>query len=231
MKRLLLLFTVNAAIFLGDGSGVALSRYSAHDFQLTTDPAAEPWKNAPVVIADHGAMGEALPKYRTEIRSRWSDRYLYFLFICPYETLHLKPNPVTEKETYGLWEWDVAEVFISDDFEHIRRYKEFEISPRAEWVDLDIDRDSLDANKAWLWNSGFKASARIDAQKKIWYGVMQIPMDKILRKQPANGVEMRVNLYRCQGSDPNRKYIAWQPTHDHSFHVPEAFGRLRLVGK
>jgi hypothetical protein len=40
---------------------------------------------------------------------------------------------------------------------------------------------------------------------------------------------MRINFYRCQGSDPNRKYVAWQATNAATFHVPEAFGRMRLV--
>ena len=42
-------------------------------------------------------------------------------------------------ETNELWNWDVAEVFIGSDFKNIRRYKEFEVSPQAEWVDLDIN--------------------------------------------------------------------------------------------
>jgi hypothetical protein len=40
---------------------------------------------------------------------------------------------------------------------------------------------------------------------------------------------MRVNLYRIQGPPNNRKHIAWQPTNQMNYHVPEAFGRLRLA--
>jgi hypothetical protein len=36
-------------------------------------------------------------------------------------------------------------------------------------------------------------------------------------------------LYRIAGTDPNKKFYAWQPTGQKSFHVPQAFGRLRLV--
>jgi hypothetical protein len=71
---------------------------------------------------------------------------------------------------------------------------------------------------------------RIDEKNKVWYGVMKIPLKSIDTRPPANGLEMRVNFYRCQGPEP-RKYIAWQPTHSKSFHVPEAFGRLKLEGK
>ena len=45
-------------------------------------------------------------------------------------------------ETNELWNWDVAEVFIGSDFKNIRRYKEFEVSPQAEWVDLDVNLDA-----------------------------------------------------------------------------------------
>jgi hypothetical protein len=31
---------------------------------------------------------------------------LYYLFICPYEELNLKPSPSTSTETYQLWDWD-----------------------------------------------------------------------------------------------------------------------------
>jgi len=37
-----------------------------------------------------------------------------------------------------------------------------------------------------------------------------------------------VNFYRMQGPQPDRKKIAWQPTWSESFHVPEAFGILKL---
>jgi len=58
---------------------------------------------------------------------------------------------------------------------------------------------------------------------------MCIPIKSIDHRAPKPGLEMRINFYRCQGSDPNRKYVAWQPTNAATFHVPEAFGRMRLV--
>ena len=57
----------------------------------------------------------------------------------------------------------MAEVFIGSDFKNIRRYKEFEISPQGEWVDLDINLDAPRHEDGWVWNSGFQASARIDS--------------------------------------------------------------------
>jgi hypothetical protein len=75
------------------------------------------------------------------VRSRWTFYNLYLLFTCAYdanEPLNLKPDPDLEKETNELWNWDVVEVFLGADANNIRRYKEFEISPQGEWVDLDV---------------------------------------------------------------------------------------------
>jgi hypothetical protein len=232
MKTLLLLLPALAAMAFADGPGRIVSRYAAADFPLTPDPEAPAWKGIPGVFAENDAMGKPVAGHRTEIRSRWTARNLYFLFICPYEKLNLKPNPELKKETNQLWDWDVAEVFAGADFDHIRRYREYEISPRGEWVDLDIDRDHPLPEGGWLWNSGFANKTRIDEKNKVWYGVMRIPIQSIDSRTPANGVEMRVNFYRCQGGPgPDRKFIAWQPTKSRTFHVPEAFGRLVLEGK
>jgi Carbohydrate family 9 binding domain-like len=205
-----------------------VSHHARDGFELTADPNARPWKGVRGVFAEKGFQGETVAGHRTDIRSRWTDRDLYFLFVCPYEKLNLKPDPVTNAETNHLWDWDVAEIFIGSDFQRIRHYYEFEVSPQGEWVDLDIDRDSMQADKAIKWDSGFANKTRIDAAKKIWYVEMRIPFPAIDKRKPAAGLEYRLNLYRCQGAKPDRKYIAWQSTGKESFHVPEKFGRMKL---
>src|SRR5262249_7161189 len=146
----------------------------------------------------------------------------------PYEKLHLKPDPVTNAETDQLWNWDVAEVFIGSDFQHIRRYKEFEGSPQGEWVDLDIDRDFVQADHGVKWNSGLTAKTRVDEKKKRGYADKTTLSPPTNNRKPAEGVEYRINLYRCQGADPDRVYIAWQATGEKTFHVAEKFGRMKL---
>ena len=205
------------------------SHYAKSDFALTADPNARAWKTVTGVFAENDPHGKPVPDHRTEIRSRWTAHNIYFLFVCPYDELYLKPNPSRTAETNQLWNWDVAEVFVGSDFDHITQYKEFEISPQGEWVDLDIDREHPKPEGGWLWNSGFASKVRIDRKHKIWYGEMRIPLQAIDSRAPAAGLKMRINFYRCQGRPPNRKYIAWQPTHSNTFHVPEAFGMLRLV--
>lgn len=187
------------------------------------------WAGAHPVYADKGRYGEVQSGYRTEIRSRWTDKNLYFLFVCPYETLNLKPSPNTATETFQLWDWDVAEVFIGSDFHSIRKYKEFEVSPQGEWVDLDIDLAKPRHEDGWTWNSGFIVAARIDPAARIWYGAMRIPFSALAKRRPHPGKLFRINLFRSQGPSPHRIGIAWQPTMSDTFHVPERFGRLRLV--
>ena len=227
MKLLVLLCLAVVCALLGREPGAIVSRYTATDFGLTANPNAPQWKNVPGVFAENGPHGEPVPGHRTEIRSRWTPQNIYFLFICPYEELNLKPNPSQKTETNHLWDWDVAEVFVGSDFKEITRYKEFEVSPQGEWVDLDIDRVNPLPEGGWLWNSGFASKARVDAKNKIWYAEMQIPLKSIDSRPPAPGLEMRINFYRCQGREP-RKYISWQPTGEANFHVPKAFGLLKL---
>jgi hypothetical protein len=211
------------------GSGQIDSKKAGSDVAADGDPNSAFWRGAAPVLAERDGSGTLVPGHRTEIRSRWTGRYLYFLFTCPYEQLKLKPEPKTATETNELWKWDVAEVFIGSDFKNIRRYKEFEISPQGEWIDLDIDLDAPRHEDGWVWNSGFQASAHIDQAAKTWYAFMRIPYGAVDTRDAVAGNTFRVNFFRSQGARPNRKSIVWQPTLRPTFHVPEVFGTLRLV--
>jgi hypothetical protein len=223
-----LLFAATALAIPAE-QGVIESTKAPNDATLTTDPRAAFWQHARPVYATKDKYGKLLPRYRTEIRSRWTSKYVYFLFVCPYEKLNLKPLPNTSDETPELWNWDVAEVFIGSDFKNIRRYKEFELSPQGEWIDLDIDLTKPHHESGWTWNSGFQVAARIDRQAKVWYGAMQIPFSAIVQHAPGVGDSLRINFYRGQGPLSDLKQITWQPTMSETFHVPERFGILKLI--
>ena len=205
------------------------SVYAAHDIALGTDPHSTFWQGARPVYAEVDSHGHPLPEYRTEVRSRWTSTNLYLLFICPYQELHLKPSPDTGRETNELWNWDVAEIFIGSDFRDIRRYKEFEISPQGEWIDLDINLALPHHETGWTWNSGFEVAARIDASGRVWYGAMRIPFKSIDERPPAAGNRFRANLYRSQGPPPAKQDIAWKAPMTDTFHTPERFGELELI--
>jgi len=196
---------------------------------LSTNPESGFWRGVQPVYMEVDGYGNPVPRYRTEVRTRWTDRSLYFLFVCPYAQLNLKPDPETSSETNELWKWDVAEVFIGSDFKEIRRYKEFEVSPQGEWVDLDIDLRKPHHEEGWKWNSGFEVSARIDRARSIWYGAMKIPYAAIDTRPAAGGNRLRINLFRTQGPGPRRQEITWRPPMAVTFHVPDRFGTLELV--
>ncbi len=228
MKPALALPFLALALF-ADGPGrLAVPRARA-DFDLTANPDARHWRNVKGVWAEKSPLDEPTPANRFEIRTQWTDKHLYFLFVCPYQELTLKENPTTTDETFELWNWDVAEIFIGAEFDNIRRYREYQVSPQGEWVDLDINSASLAAKEQWKWNSGFTVKARIDKDKKIWYGEMKIPIASIDSRPPREGNEMRANFYRLSGKAPARTSTCWQPTGKRSHHVPESFGRIVLA--
>ena len=226
IRLLLLLIACGACAFAADP--IIQSKWAESDPHLDTNPSSWLWSGSEPIYMESDAHGTPQPKYRTEIRTRWTKQNLYILFVCPYEELYLKPSPNTSEETNELWNWDVAETFIGSDFKNIRRYKEFELSPQGEWVDLDINLDRHD-DTGWKWNSGFEVSARIDAAAHVWYGAMRIPYAAIDTRPAEAGNTLRINLFRCQGPPSARHYLAWRAPMGDSFHVPEHFGILKLV--
>jgi hypothetical protein len=205
------------------------SLYADHEVPLDTDPQSDFWREAKPVYINVDARGNPQPHYRSAVRSRWTDQNLYVFFECPYEELYLKTDPNTLSETNELWKWDVAEIFIGSDFKNIRRYKEFEVSPQGEWIDLDIDLALPHHEVGWTWNSGFKVAARIDRKTKIWYGAMCIPFAALDQRSPAAGNKFRVNLFRSQGPPERQHSLAWKAPMTDTFHTPERFGALELV--
>jgi len=223
-----ILGTLGVAVTLAFAAAPTLeSSYVDHDFGLTADPQTPEWRTAPSVQMGLDYFGQPIADDPTVIRSRWSDKHLYLLYACPYDELSLRPNPNLAAETPQLWNNDVAEAFIGWDTEHPGRYKELQVSPQGEWVDLDIDRDSPRTQAGMRWNSGYTVKGRIDAARKIWYGEMRIPFRAIDERAPKRGQELRLGLYRIAGNEP-KKYYAWSPTGQTTFHVPAAFGKLIL---
>ena len=224
-----LLFMTGDAQAQDAGLATFKSVYSANEGSLETNPQSAFWRGAVPVYAEVDAYGKLVPDYRTEVRSRWTKDNLYLLYVCPYGELHLNPSPNTKEETNQLWNWDVAELFIGSDFKDIRRYKEFEISPQGEWIDLDINLALPNHEVGWTWNSGFQVAARIDHKAKIWYGVIRIPFVAIDERAPMAGNVFRANLFRSQGPPNRQQSIAWKAPLSDTFHTPERFGQLELV--
>jgi hypothetical protein len=211
-----------------DPSSTITAVEAKKDADLNLDPRSAFWKSAQPVFIAADTMGKPAP-YRTEVRARWTKDNLYLLYVAPYDDLNLKPEPDTTKETNRLWNWDVAEAFIGSDYQNIRQYKELEVSPQGEWVDLNIDLDKKGNRDAIKWDSGYKVAAHIDKDRKIWYAAMKIPFSAIDSRPPAPGQTLRIGLFRCAGTTANRLILSWQPTMSMTFHSPEHFGTLLLA--
>ncbi len=205
------------------------SRFVTRDVPLEANPNSVFWRGASAVAVDTDNFDKLQPGHASEVRSRWTASNLYLQFTCHYKELYLHPHPSRTKETNGLWDWDVAEVFIGSDFRNIRRYREFEMSPQGEWLDIDVDLARPHPTDGWMWNSGFSVTAAIDARAGVWYGAMRIPYRSVDERPAVDGNLLRFNFYREQGPPSRRLEIAWQPTMQRSYHVPERFGTLKLV--
>jgi len=231
MPRIACLVLLFASMAQAQDKSVFLSYFADKAVEPTADPDSAFWKGIRGVTIEKSVLGPVMPEFRAEVRSRWTSEYVYFLFIGPYRKLTLKPDPDIANETYRLWEKDCFEVYLGADFEHTNRYREFQMSPQGEFLDLDIDstRDKPGFNGEQNWNSGVKVKARIDGEKKIWYGEMRIPIAAVDTRPAKAGNEMRINLYRQDGEVPNRDFLGWQPPGVWNPHHPEKFGILRLV--
>src|SRR5437763_12613871 len=93
-----------------DPANTVLESVSAQkDWEPNADPDSAEWTGIEGVQASRDSFGQQIALPPTEIRSRWTRRNLYLLFICPYTELNLKPDPSINEETDKLWNWDVAE--------------------------------------------------------------------------------------------------------------------------
>jgi alpha-galactosidase len=136
-------------------------------------------------------------------------------------------QPVTSNKTIGLWERDVCEVFIAPDRNEPRKYFEFEVAPTGEWLDLAIDMTSGERVTDWEYASGMEATGRIENDRVLM--ALRIPWEAFGRK-PVPGDIWLGNIFRCVGREPDRGYLAWQPTMTDvpNFHVPEKFGEFQF---
>jgi hypothetical protein len=197
---------------------------------LNPDPNALEWKSAATESMSKDCSRQIdYPNIKTEVRAFWTDTDLYLLFRCPYSQLNLFLPADNSTKRVSLWDRDVVEMFLGDDWTNIRHYREFEIAPTGDWIDLAIDLDHKSYDHGW--RSGWQTMARIDKDRKIWYAAARIPLSAVTSKPVKGGVKWRMNLYRIEGlgADPQRHFLCWQPTcvqNRDPNHVPEHFGTL-----
>lgn len=187
-----------------------------------------PWGE--VVTIDKYWSGEAAPDGRHfSARLLWSKQAFIIRFdAASDEALVISSDPDTTSKVIGLWDNDVCEVFVAPDRNEPRRYFEFEVAPTGEWLDVAIDLTSGERVPDWNYHSGMEAAAKIEDGRVLM--AIKIPWEGF-GKRPEPGDIWLGNIFRCVGKDPDRGYLAWQPTltETPNFHVPRAFGEFQFV--
>jgi len=147
-----------------------------------------------------------------------------------------------------LYEAEVVEVFLSPTRD-VRRYYEFEVSPRGVVFDARVhspERDRASMQVDLSWNCpGLAATVHADGAvhsrppdqgvrlgtTRWWSAELAIPFTAFPEAgTPRPGTEWRANFYRIDRADPP-EFSAWSPTgrSPADFHVPDRFGTLRFV--
>jgi alpha-galactosidase len=197
------------------------------DFEPDADLEKSDWKNAiPVSLGPQGRFPDA----KTEVAALWSKSFVYFAFRSNYTELNMFEGKDGSVQTWGLWNRDVVEVFINPFPDRINQYWEFEVAPNNLWIDLAIDLDKDPFHDSG-WYSGFQHATRIETRLARWDCEMRIPVSSMDVGEVLPGTEWRINFFRCDGlgDDSKRRFLAWIPTLDESFHVPSRFGLIRFV--
>jgi len=214
-------------------SQVALrAKHVSEDFAPDANLGKKVWQKARWAQFETGISGKnKYPENRTRVAAAWSDKYVYFAFLCNYDALNVFEGEDISRERWELWTRDVAEVFLNPQPERLLHYYEFEIAPNNQWVDLESTRGEKPNHDA-SWNSGFEHAVRVDAKRHVWNVEMRIPLSSMNVTGVKSGIEWRVNFFRAagKGADPQRKFLAWSTIPEGTtFHVPSRFGILRLV--
>ena len=188
-------------------------------------PPSNAWRSTTPVIFDADWQGKnADPCRQTEVRLLWTQEVLYLKFVARYRLITVFDDADSKGRRDKLWDRDVAEVFLQPDPAQLRRYKEFEVSPNAFWIDLEIDNGKLRHLK-----TGTQCRVNIDEAKKTWTAELAIPIKSLTQHFDPTSV-WRVNFFRVEGLSEPRFYSSWQPTNtpEPNFHVPERFGFLKF---
>jgi alpha-galactosidase len=189
-------------------------------------PVEAEWERSHPILFCHDWRGQNEdPRRQTEARVLWDEQTLFVCFRCKYRTITVFPDADANGRRDELWDGDVAEIFLQPDRFGEKYYKEFEVSPNGQWLDLDITPQGLRHIA-----SGMRSRVKLDGNAHEWSSELAIPVAAVTAQfDPAQ--PWRVNFFRCEGAGPERFYSAWQPTGtpEPNFHVPEKFGLLRFV--
>lgn len=200
------------------------------DFEPDANLTKPAWDGVPqLTLEDFRGSGNTIPGVHTRVAVAYTKSRLYLAYWCDYIELNYYEDTQARQERWQLWDRDVVEVFINPLPQQMNTYWEFEVSPNNQWIDLKINLDQdpvLDAS----WNSGFVHATKVDEKRKQWTCEIGIPVSSMEIPRIYPGMEWRINFYRCDGIGDvkQRRLLAWSPTLDDSFHIPNRFGLIQF---
>lgn len=187
-----------------------------------------PWEDLPTSSSFVDAVTGNPASFDTTVQAAWDDEYLYLRFAC--EDKDIVANMTNRDDP--LYDEEVVEVFIAP--ENLELYYEFNLSPRNVVFDSLIRHDGKthDGDPTWDCPGLIHRVIRLEKNSSEfgdWEGLLAVPF-ACLGIEPERGLVLRANFYRIKRT-PEDQYMAWRPTmrDPANFHVPAAFGELKLV--
>ena len=174
------------------------------------------WSGAPDPLAE--TLGPST------FRLLWDPTALHLRVEVAFATLHVDPTRSTSDKSHGLWDFDVAELFLSRGPEPLP-YGEVEGSPLGQYLDYLILTPRTDLDRRW--RSG--ASVRGALARDRFTVEIDLPW-AALATTAAAGTTRRFNVLVAQGPPAQRRHLCFSPTGTPApdFHVPARFAHLVL---
>ncbi len=205
---------------------MADNRYICRNVSLNGMPAADDpvWEDAPAAWLKNSQTGQ-VPFLATELRFLCDDKaqMLYVRFAGEDDevksTFRLHDSPV--------YRADVMELFIADTND-LNRYIELEVTPydvRFDGIIQFTDEGrtlNMDYDIAGWKTKTLTGGHRLISVWALPYAAFEAP--------PKAGYSWRINAFRIDHhSSRGMSLMAWQPTMQPTFHVPDGFGTLEFV--
>jgi hypothetical protein len=203
-------------------------RWSDEEQPVRADLGTEFWRAAQWEAISTQWNGEAVdPQWETFFAARWTGEFLYFGFHSQFQNLTMVDRPQIETRIHDLWDKeDVVEIFMAPDLRRLNCYKEFELSPSAQWIEIDLDRDRNFKN--FNWDGGMESRSAVNLVRRHWQAEFRVSLESLGMKGMAAGTRVALNAFRVELK--SQLYLAWNPTMTPKpdFHVPQRFGRMLL---
>lgn len=118
-------------------------------------------------------------------------------------------------QNWGLWEFDVVEVFLTREPGERLPYIELQISPLGQTFALLINTPRVETS--YPEHLSFESNARVENGK--WTSILKIPVAEIPGKEKV----IYGNFTACLGPSGQREYFSLAPLEKIDFHQPKLF--------